>query len=150
MCFAETRKWWRPGNVLRSTCHEGLDFFSYLDRDGARFLLDEESRIPLIYDGHLAEIFPDFLGQSLLVRHGIYVDDRQLCSIAAHILPDTKRMVGTVLRSGVSLGCCAPAKTVPCHFHLSLLWLSASEKAVNWSALLEHHAADFVDPLEYI
>lgn len=148
MCFSDQEKWWIHDKNPRLTRHEGVDFCCYIDQKNEIVWLNEETKVPALYDGQIDAIFDDFLGKSVLVRHAS--DNRtQFCSIYAHIVPDQALKIGDHITDGQKIGRCSVGKTVPTHLHLSVLWLPVSARAVDWLSLAKL-AEYFVDPICYI
>lgn len=150
MCFGDETMWWAKEEKRRGTVHEGLDLCCYVSQPGEVVWFNELTRVPVLYAGRVAEIFPDFMGQSVLVRHPETRRGRQFCSIYAHIQADKGIHVGVDLPAGQCLGQCAPPKRAAAHLHLSIIELSPAEKAESWPLLIRRHARYFLDPQVYI
>ena len=147
MCFADSEKWWVPGK-RRPTRHEGIDFCCYRAQNQEIIWFDEKTKVPVLYDGHIGEIFDDFLGKSVLVRH-FSENELQFCSIYAHIDPAQAIKIRHDVSAGQCIGRCSSGKTLPAHLHLSVLWLPASVKALDWQLLVKLPEY-FTDPFIYI
>ena len=71
MRFKAPGKWWGDQGP-RYARHEGLDLYSFTEVDGTVKTLDQHTKIPAAFAGEIAKIAPDFLGQSIYMRHAIF------------------------------------------------------------------------------
>ncbi len=126
MLFNVLIKWW--GNLgRRSKPHEGLDLFLYRDKSGKHHKLNEEIKIPVIFEGEVVKIDNDYLGKSVFLRHEIFnSDERQLYTVYGHVLPHKSIIIGESLLEGKIIGNISDIKgkrkSVPSHLHITIGW----------------------------
>jgi len=148
MRFSDRKQWWTHGK-LRVTRHEGVDFCCYTDQKNEIVWFNEKTKVPTLYDGLICEVFDDFLGKSVLIRHSTVNRGLQFCSIYSHIEPDLAIKIGHHVAAGQCVGRCSSGKTVPVHLHLTVLWFPASVEAKDWPSLVRL-SEYFVNPISYI
>jgi murein DD-endopeptidase MepM/ murein hydrolase activator NlpD len=100
MCFNSPDKWW--GDLgRRDFPHEGVDFCLYENLSGKTLQLGHETRIPVIHDGVVRYIFPDYLGQAVVVEHeSTHNEKSKIISIYAHTIPVEHITAGVFVRQG--------------------------------------------------
>lgn len=129
MGFGETEQWWAKQGV-RPGHHEGLDLVAYLDEAGGERRLGQGIIVPPLFRGHLVNIINDFLGETVIVDHGL-PDGRglRLHGFYAHLstIPSNGVAPDRVIQAGEGLGTIAPGnKTCPPHLHISTAWVAGS------------------------
>ncbi|MFZ5775869.1 MAG: M23 family metallopeptidase [Thermodesulfobacteriota bacterium] len=152
MGYGETDAWWKEGQ--RQQPHEGIDLLFYSDPQGMRRQLPPDAAVPAGWDGLLVACFDDFLGSTVVVRHGISdADGWLLHSLYGHIRPVVQP--GQLVTAGQTIATVAAARpnrtptTPPAHLHLSLAWFHSELPLANlaWPTLPGHHMVRLVDPL---
>lgn len=150
MLFGSRLKWWGRGH--RDRPHEGLDMRLYRDREGRLQSLPGTTRIPVIYEGEVANIVKDFLGKSVFVRHDLR--DRDGCllhTVYGHTEPLTGVSRGSVFAEGDIIATLAAAgnRHIPPHLHVSMAWISPSlpQEGLNWATMGDPHLLRLMDPL---
>jgi murein DD-endopeptidase MepM/ murein hydrolase activator NlpD len=154
MLFEAWDKWWGDRGK-RGSPHEGVDFCFYRDRQGRLRRLSQVTRIPVMYDGVVAGIIPDFLGKSVIVRHPCHRGrGGELVSIYAHTKPNDDIDVGTAVTEGQLIATLAHAERTTAgtgpHLHLSLGWTikGYSWKSFDWKTIETSNTLHLVDPLQ--
>ncbi len=152
MEFGSRVKWWSDGND-RKEAHNGLDLRFYNDPDGRILALDRHAEVPLIYPGLVVRCVPDFLGQSIFVRHGITEAGRRLFTLYGHVVP-AAGILNTALPEGAVIAALSEAGNmkVPCHLHISIALMpdSVPPENLGWKMLSENQDVTFLDPREII
>jgi len=156
MLFRSRSKWWEDEGS-RKTAHEGLDLLLYADHEGRIARLDENTRVPVMLDGLVVGIIPDFLGKTVIVEH--FCTDRnrgRFCTLYAHVCPNNDIRMGTKLRQGDVVAAVAgpggrPFPMAP-HLHLSAGWVSGgvSYDRLNWESIGDSDALSLLDPLQLL
>jgi murein DD-endopeptidase MepM/ murein hydrolase activator NlpD len=156
MLFGASQTWWgKRGN--RARAHEGLDLCAY--RYGQDIVCGLAGvKIPALYDGVVAGMIKDFLGQSLIVRHNL-VEHRDhegcLCTIYGHTAPQETISVGKMVREGEIIASVSDAGSrrgiIP-HLHLSigLITRAISYRTLDWTAIGDPDTMTLIDPLAAI
>lgn len=152
MRFGEEAFWWgekgtRPGP------HEGIDLCSYLDTAGHCRFLESGAMIPPLFHGTVVDIFPDFLGQSLLFAHDQMNDGWQLYSVIAHVVVEPGVALGQRYSDRSIVARVAPLKRpgVPTHLHISTLAISElPPRPLSWPVIVRSEMICFLDPFLYI
>ncbi len=154
MLFDATDKWWGDKGK-RSIPHEGLDFCLYKDGRGSVLRLEEDSRVPVMYDGCVMGIIDDFLGKSVIVEHRFPTLPRQgFLTIYGHTVPDRGCVVGGPVKAGDVIatiaGLGASRRDMYPHLHVCLGWPSGSIalEGLNWQNMRE--GLIMLDPLAVI
>ena len=155
MLYGSREKWWGDGG-RRNSPHEGLDFLFYRNLQGTIVRLEPEARVPVMYDGTVACIVKDFLGESVFVVHTFSGCDRPLLSIYGHTLPFKDLQAGSLLQEGEILGTLAgtsgsKAGVLP-HLHISLGWAANLEISadLDWNKVNDPALVAVIDPLPFI
>jgi murein DD-endopeptidase MepM/ murein hydrolase activator NlpD len=151
--FGSFKKWWSDEG-LRDKRHEGIDFCFY--KEGTQLKkIKRESRIPVLFDGKVVAIVPDFLGSSVVVQHPV-VDrrERQFYSIYGHLFPEETLVLGSV-KAGDVIGTLAEVKKrqdqPSGHLHLTMVFFpqKLDISKFNWD-MLWMPGVTLVDPLHLI
>lgn len=156
MLFNATDKWWGDRGA-RDRPHEGLDLSLYRDKNGKNHGLDENIKIPVMYEGKVVTIINDFIGKTLFVAHNIYnSNENVLFSIYGHIEPCDGIANGTLVGEGRVIAAISDlhkkkAIMLP-HLHISVAWVpkSVSHKNLNWETFSDSKALTFLDPIDFI
>jgi murein DD-endopeptidase MepM/ murein hydrolase activator NlpD len=156
MLFSSFEKWWDPGS-LRSSAHEGIDMLACSGREGNILEVNENTEVPVIYDGQIIKVLSDFLGTSVFVMHNIYDEcNRGLCTVYGHIDQGEDVLEGEFVKSGDVLGRIAAVKkrgnTVPPHLHITVAWIPATLlfSGLNWQMIGGCKDIILLDPLRIL
>lgn len=152
MRFGDDVTWWGPG-AARPTPHEGIDLYSYIDTAGHCRCLPPGTKIPPLARGTVVDIFPDFLGHSLLIAHEQVQEGWRFHSILAHIDVAHGVVRGRRYDDGVALARLSASSRsgVPAHLHLSTVTILGSPpQPISWSAIVHSDTIRMVDPVPYI
>lgn len=153
MMFNSKEKWWGDGG-LRAVSHEGLDLCFFEGEGGAKFRLDETVQVPMVYDGVIVHMMDDFLGKTVVTRHG-FGDFRygDMLSLYGHVLPDPHLHVGDRIYQGDVFACLSGTAgrptLLPPHLHISLAkaWMLPQVRVLTWKMLNQADRSVFIDPL---
>ena len=156
MLFNSTTKWWGDQDK-RNTPHEGLDLCFYQDREDTILCLDEQTKVPVIYDGMVVRIIDDFLGKSVIIEH-LFSDfhNNRLCTIYGHTIPEENLHVGKIVKAGEVIATLADAKmsktNIFSHLHISLGWTAKgiSYDRLDWRNIGTPNTLTLLDPLQVI
>ena len=155
MLFNSLEAWWKDA-CRRPKPHEGIDICIYRTAGGADVALPPATVIPPLYDGEIALISGDFLGQTVYVRHQLYDRrGRQLYSIYGHTQPHEGTGAGTRVREGTSFASLADASVknpcMPAHLHLSVAWIprALTKGMLSWETLGSSRIV-LLDPLRLL
>ncbi len=156
MLFDAQDAWW-GSQKKRDRPHEGLDLCLYVDREGTHQVLGGHAKIPVIYDGDVAGISDDFLGQSIYVKHAIRDGSgNMLYSAYGHTSPATGIEAGVAVVEGQLIAVVAAAvrrKVGPApHLHISLFWVPESPEldVLDWDTISAREVVKPIDPLEFL
>jgi 6-phosphogluconolactonase/glucosamine-6-phosphate isomerase/deaminase/murein DD-endopeptidase MepM/ murein hydrolase activator NlpD/isopentenyldiphosphate isomerase len=155
MLFGAVNEWWRNRNK-RMTIHEGIDLYSYVDAQGQTQTIPEGMEIPALLAGEVVQIFPDILGQSILVRHTDIrdPDGRIFYTFYVHVDPSVK--VGDSIQAGQVIARVAPAdpaKGAPAHLHFTTAWIpeNIDPSTLGWDHMNPNYApVHLINPLQGI
>lgn len=153
MRFNSSEKWW--GDLgRRPTPHEGLDLCSFEDLNGTIKTLGRHTRIPAAFAGEVVKIEPDFLGQSIYIRHEISdAGGRQLYSAYGHTLPVDSLAIGAQVAAGeliaVMSDFAGKKSAIQPHLHITFAWVAVpiSLADLNWANLGKDSNITLLDPL---
>ncbi|GAB4390238.1 MAG: hypothetical protein Kow0025_20890 [Thermodesulfovibrionales bacterium] len=146
MLFGSPRKWWGEGGP-RPNPHEGLDFLFFRSAQGVEEGISRGSVVPAAFDGEVARLEKDFIGQTLYVRHGLAEGDgRRLFTIYGHTAPLAG--LGPVAAGEVVAKVAGGAPVKP-HLHLSLALVpdSLPVEALSWRTMAAAPEVELLDPL---
>jgi hypothetical protein len=154
MLFNARQAWWGE-KKSRPTPHKGLDLCAFEEVDGRNHPVDGKIRIPATFAGEIIKIGPDFLGQSIYLRHEIFSpspSSRQLWTIYGHTRPLPPLRVGDRVEQGQILAAVAeppPASGIPPHLHLTFAWVprQLQPERLSWQNLGRDEAITLIDPL---
>lgn len=153
MLFSSELKWWGEKEKLGHP-HNGLDLRFYEAPDGTIKTIDEDTKIPIIYDGRIVKVIKDFLGFTIFASHEIYMEGSQLFTIYGHVLQSPDISFGKPLREGARIATLAGPSTrnVPSHLHISVVLIPRAlpKEALSWKLLNENKTVRFLDPREII
>jgi len=152
MRFGGRAAWWREG-AERELPHEGLDIGWFHTRDGRRLPLGVGARVPVIWQGVVVAITPDFLGRSVFVAHDrLDAEGRRLHTVYGHIDPRPRLAPGDPLREGSAIGVIADASrrktAVPSHLHVTIALIAreGGPTRLDWNALRDRSRVILLDP----
>lgn len=156
MLFCASHKWWGDRGP-RASPHEGLDLLLYRDRLGRIGRIDQETRIPLLFNGVVVNIIDDFLGSSIMVEHRLQEGGMgRLLTIYGHTAPLTGLHPGSKLQQGDILGTLADpvrsgSRVIP-HLHISVGQMHApvSYGRINWETIWDLETLTLLNPLDIL
>ncbi len=151
MPFNSEDKWW--GNLSkRDSLHEGLDLCFYKDKDEIIYTIEEDMKIPAMYDGVVVEIINDFIGQTVIIKHDM---PDEFIAFYAHTTPEDYISIGKTVKEGELIASVAGLKEsksgLSPHLHLSIGTPRLTDieyDKLDWSSISED--INFVDPLQGI
>ena len=153
MLFNSLEKWW-GNHGTRPAPHEGLDLCRFEEVSGDTKILDRHTKIPAAFAGEIVKIAPDFLGQSIFIRHAIFDGrGRQLYSAYGHTQPADNLQVGSQVAAGAALatlaGSANPKLAVLPHVHLTFAWMpqDLDLTGLNWDNIGKNPDITLIDPL---
>ena len=156
MLFRASRIWWGDRGK-RDSAHEGLDLGFYRDCRDKMYGLDDNTKIPVMYDGLVVCIVNDFLGESLIVKHSIPDNDiREFCTIYGHTDPESGMRTGSIVEQGEVIGSVASVNRSKSHssphVHISIGLPSRaiSYDKLDWKAIGDPDTMTLIDPLQVI
>ncbi len=153
MLFGAEQLWWGTG-ARRPTPHEGVDFCLYQDTEARVHELSVTTRVPAVCEGTIVRIAPDFLGQSVYLKHSLLNDEgQQFYTIYGHTQPDAMLQLGKHLEAEETFACIAPVSTrskVLPHLHLTCAWISTTypPECLSWANLASAPEITLLDPLD--
>ncbi|MDZ7760557.1 MAG: hypothetical protein U5L00_09910 [Desulfovermiculus sp.] len=151
MLFDSVRKWWSP-HGQRPSPHEGLDLCLLQVPGRIPKPLPANSPVLAGAPGRVAAVIPDFLGQSVIISHGLdQRGSKEWISLLAHIDPHPDIEEGLLLESSQEIGrtrTFAKPWGMLCHLHLSLGLLQTPKNYdLTWPELTKRNRVHFIDPL---
>lgn len=156
MLFGATDKWWGDQGK-RDSPHEGLDLCLYRNGQNQTVRIEGKMKIPVMYDGVVDGILDDFLGKSLIIKHGFPTrDNRRFCTIFGHTRPYAGIEVGRRMLKGEAIAELAEVRNTTAgmisHLHVSMGWLaeSISSKRLNWETINDPDVITLLDPLKVL
>ncbi len=150
MLFRSDQKWWGDRGKRGST-HEGLDLFLYRNNKGESLRLDENTKVPAIYDGTVIRVIDDFLGRSIFMEHG-----GGFFTALGHTRPLEGIEVGTEIKEGDIIATIAkindPGLKIAPHLHITAGWISEDldYEKLDWDTTGNSNMIILVDPLDTI
>ena len=133
-----------------------MDFCYFADGNGKTRTLGEGAKVPAIFEGEIAKIDSDFLGESIYVKHGVTDGQgRWLWTAYGHMVPSQEAARGGMVLEGCVLGKVVEAgkkgSNLPSHLHVSVAWVPGSlgVEAVDWQVLAGPKVL-LVDPLSML
>ncbi len=151
MLFGSEEKWWNKGK--RDNPHEGLDLCFYKDQIDRICLLDEQTKIPAIFNGMIVGIFEDFLGKSIIVEHVLNKQAGSFCTIFGHVIPKSGIATGSRIKQGEPIALISgtgksKSKILP-HLHISLGRVSEgiSYGGLDWKSIGNPEKFSLQDPI---
>lgn len=153
MEFLSESKWWGDRGH-RGQRHNGLDLLFYETDKGELRTLEEDTKIPIIYEGRIVKSVEDFLGYTLFAAHEIYDGDFQLFTLYGHVLQFPDIAGGEPLSEGTIIATLPATRggKVPIHLHISaaLTPKNLPLENLSWKRLNETEDITFFDPREII
>jgi hypothetical protein len=150
MSFHALAKWWGDWG-MRDQSHVGVDLCIYQDRQGNVRRLDENTRIPAMYDGVVVRTYDDFLGRSVMMEHRL-PKGGAFYTMYGHTVPRDAFRVGQAVREGEIVGQVAGVAqsetSVLPHLHVSLGWApcAIAPDRLDWETIAE--TLTLLDPLQ--
>ena len=116
------------GSGRQVTPHEGLDLYSFEDAGGRVKTVDQHTKIPAAFAGHIVKIDRDFLGKSIYMSHAIFsAGGRQLLSAFGHTVPRDSLKPARQVAAGEIIAAISgfPGKKTNLlpHLHLTFAWV---------------------------
>lgn len=154
MLFKAPNTWWGTQGK-RKTPHEGLDLGFYRNQEKEIIGFNANIKIPTPYGGVVVGIFEDFLGKSILIKHGILsADNGTLCTILGHLNPESKICPGLKVQEGEIIARVASAQTsrLSPHLHMSTGWAKKeiTDEFLDWKVISSSETLKLIDPFEII
>ena len=156
MLFNSPDKWWGDRGK-RDTPHEGLDLCLYRVTSGRIFCIDENTKIPVMYNGVIVAIVNDFLGKSVIVEHELPDSGSpRFCSIYGHTNPPVDLQIGKSVKKGDILATLANSSRsksgIRPHLHISLGWTAKfiSYDRFDWETIGTWDMLTLLDPLDVL
>lgn len=154
MLFNGVDKWWGDKGK-RVAPHEGLDFSLYEDREGRVVRMKAGTRVPAMYDGCVAAIIDDFLGETIVMEHRFpHSPAFTLITVYGHAEPAAGLRPGRAFRAGHVVASVASRKSsdkgIDPHLHVSVgrPTGAVAHGSLNWQNMLQGLA--MLDPLEAV
>ncbi len=155
MLFQDRNTWWESVHE-RPVPHEGIDLTLFRDNNGLIHHINENTKVPVMYDGLVVHVHDDFLGKSLYVKHcSIDTKGHTLHTIYGHVAPINFCELGDTVREGDIIATVAPPSKkskIPPHIHLTMAWLpdTLSCKRLTWESIGNHDSVILCNPLDFI
>ena len=119
--------------------------------------VDQHTKIPGAFAGHIVKIDRDFLGRSIYMSHAIFTaDGRQLLSAFGHTLPRESLKIGDHVAAGEIIatisGFIGPKTALAPHVHLTFAWapVPLALERLDWKTLAADPGITLIDPLPVI
>jgi len=156
MLFGSPDKWWGD-HGRRDFPHEGIDICLYSDRSGQIHRLNEQTRIPVMHEGVVQAIFPDYLGQAIVIEHDNgHRQYGKFLSVYAHTNPQDGIRPGVTVNEGDIIATIADtkhskAKILPhLHFSLGLPSPTLRYDPFVWDIMQDADRITLLDPFDVI
>jgi len=149
MCHGDMYAWWGQ-KARRKKIHQGIDFARYETSNGSVMHLEAYMRVPLPNSGTFVGIMEDFLGHTVVVKHGTE-NNRLIISLYGHGNP-MEGLLGSTLDAGSIIAELShPGKIpVPPHLHLGLALVPIGTiiETLSWDYIETAEDIKFIDPME--
>jgi len=125
----------------------------YRDGAGKPRVLEPGCLVPLPYSGRIVRIVPDYLAETVFIRHEIEdVRGRCLYTAFGHVTPASDLKLNSQHYVATPIARIAPQKKkspLPPHLHVSFIWLPPDYPLdrLDWPELEGAEEAEFVEPL---
>jgi len=156
MLFQSTGKWWGKRGQ-RSRPHEGIDLLLYLNHEGNILHIDETFPIPMLADGRVVGVMPDFLGESIIVEHPSFEGKTEnILTMYGHTHPLEYVQPGVAMKKGDIVATVAgrgrTTFTMSPHLHITMVKVLSpvSYEELNWDVIGSSEALALLDPLDFI
>ena len=154
MDFNASVKWWGD-QAARKTPHEGLDLVFFKNDAGKVIHLNEKYRIPALFDGEIIVCFNDFLGKTMVFRHGQYHENsRVLCSMFGHVNPIVELSRRKTVSEGEPVAVVANVdrQDICTHLHISLGWVPGNriDQLADWEKIASPEFIRLIDPVNLV
>lgn len=156
MLYNAPDKWWDDAG-MRNKPHEGLDLCLYRDEGGKVRCINNQTNIPVLYDGTVVSIIDDFLGKSIIVEHNfLECPGNRFCTMYGHLTLRQDLQVGSKLCEGdvlarVAAVDMARVNILP-HVHISMGWIPECipYHTLDWTIIGDPAKLLLADPLQII
>ncbi len=157
MLFEATSEWW-ANLAARTRPHEGLDICLYQNRRKQVCTLDENTKIPAIYDGVVVGVINDFLGQTIIMEHRDLGGESGICcyTFFGHTRPAEGLAPGWSVKEGEPIAFLSAVSgskrgMLP-HLHLSvgLASMAVPHDRLHWRHITTSSALTLIDPLQLL
>jgi murein DD-endopeptidase MepM/ murein hydrolase activator NlpD len=156
MLFNAPNKWWGD-RAQRDFPHEGVDFCLYKTLSGKTLQLSHHTNIPVIHDGIVKHIFPDYLGQAVIVEHDTLKSEKTTTiSIYAHAIPMKQLHAGVCVKLGDVIATIADTRQSKTpifphlHYTLGMASTDIRYKGFAWNNMRDHDFVELLDPFDTI
>jgi len=155
MAFMDSHKWWGDKGI-RPGPHEGVDLRRFRLLDGRSYQVAAEMIFPSLLPGKAVTMFPDFLGETVIIRHDIQdANGWRLHSALGHTRPLAQVKKGERVLVGqpvVQAAAVGPNQAVGSHLHLSLMWAAEGYEAesYSWKEIAGSEKIVLIDPVEVL
>jgi murein DD-endopeptidase MepM/ murein hydrolase activator NlpD len=156
MLFQSTDKWWGKRGK-RNRPHEGLDLLVYLDHEGTTRHIDETFPIPMLADGRIVGVMPDFLGESIIVEHPSPEGKTEnILTMYGHTHPLKHVKPGVAMKKDDIVAMVAgrgqTAFTMSPHLHITIARTLSpvSYDTLTWDVISIFESLVLLDPLDFI
>lgn len=157
MLFMASGKWWGDRGKRRSL-HEGLDLCFYRDLQDRICHIDAGMKIPVLYEGVVAGVFNDFIGESIIVKH--YTHDNsnsEFYTIYGHTIPEGNMCTGRTVGAGKFIarvaGLTESKAGILRHLHISIGFPVSGEIAydpLDWKDIGDQNKMTLINPIQVI
>jgi len=157
MLFEAESEWWGD-QAARNRPHEGLDICLYQNRRNQVCTLDENTKIPAMYDGVVVGVIKDFLGQTIVMEHRDLGGESGLhCyTFFGHTRPAEGLAAGRSVTGGEPIallsGVRGSKRGMLPHLHLSvsLASIAVPYDRLHWRHISTSSALTLIDPLQLL
>ncbi len=157
MLFEAASEWWGD-QAARTRPHEGLDICLYQNRRNQVCTLDENTKIPAMYDGVVVGVIKDFLGQTIVMEHrDLGGESGVRCyTFFGHTRPTEGLAPGRSVTEGEPIallsGVGGSKRGMLPHLHLSVGLASSAipHDRLHWRHIGTSSALTLIDPLQLL
>jgi murein DD-endopeptidase MepM/ murein hydrolase activator NlpD len=157
MLFEAATEWWGD-QAARNRPHEGLDICLYQNRRNQICTLDENTKIPAMFDGVVVGVIKDFLGQTIVMEHRDPGGESgaRCYTFFGHIRPTEGLAPGRSVTEGEPIallsGVRGSKRGMLPHLHLSVGLASSAvpHDRLHWRYIGTSSALALIDPLQLL
>jgi len=157
MLFETASEWWGD-RATRNRPHEGLDICLYQNRRNQICPLDENTKIPAMFDGVVVGVIKDFLGQTIVMEHrNLGSESGVHCyTFFGHTRPTEGLAPGQSVKEGEPIallsGVRGSKRGMLPHLHLSVGLASSAipHDRLHWRHIGTSSALTLIDPLQLL